>query len=284
LHIKIDTKGAKPATSKDGAPSADELIAAFNVPEHRQAAVRREFAVLEKRRKGLDGGILANIPVSASREGGRSLKDRIRAISGGSGIVGLVNGRRAEFVVHEAGVDGALAVGAMMMTAPAPRIDDDAGMRLIGLRFVGQTVIDACIGGGQDADMHRDDAHRYATWLQFVLREGPSDPVDDEMLAELESLCDMSFLDLDAVSSLLISIVERVERDGPVVVTAGDNGMDIVDRIDLQLDLGDILDQVETDPQVIAAIAARRADRRACSRRRSSVRTISNPELPGLFA
>lgn len=267
MHIRVDTRGTRLASTKGGAPTADELIVAFDVPVHRQAAVSTEMSKLAQHRGSICDGILAAIPVSRSRQTGRALQDRIRHLAGGS-VSRLVDGGGARLVVREAGMKGALAVAAMLLSAK-PDIDERWG--LAGLRFLGQTLLDALIGGpgridGVPIEDLRDDAHGYIGWLDLMRREGPGDGVDQEMLGEFEAMMDLAEIDHYSASSLLIECVRLVERDGPHVDVSAAAGEDIVARILLQLELGDILSQLQADPAVVAGIKQRRADRRAASR------------------
>ncbi len=283
MHVRVDTRGAKPASTKDGAPTADELIAAFDVPVHRQAAVANELSRLAQHRGSIGDGILAAIPVSRSRQAGRALQDRIRHLAGGS-VSRLIDGGGARLVVREAGMQGALAVAAMLLSAK-PDIDERWG--LTGLRFLGQTLLDALIGGpgkidGVPIEDLREDAHGYISWLDLVRREGPGDSVDREMLLEFEAVMDLAEIDHGNASSLLTECVRLVERDGPHVDLGAKPGEDIVDRILFQLELGDILSQLQADPAVLASIEQRRADRRAASRLVRETTSNLGPALPSL--
>ncbi|MCT8000584.1 hypothetical protein NZL82_01690 [Sphingomonas sanguinis] len=285
MYQRINTMGATPATADDGAPTAEELIAAYDVPAHRHAAVRRELAAYGRRRD-LTGGILGSIKVSASREGGRGLKDRLRRMAGPVGVASLIDSGRAMLVVNEAGVPGALAIGAMLMTASTSRQLD--GYDTVSLRCLGQQVIDSCLAGTEEAEVDRDSAHTYATLIDCLLRDGSGDDEDREMLASFEAMTHLASIDHRMAARFLLKVVERVEADGPWVDTAPDTETDIVDRIFLQLELSGLLDQLAADPVVLASINQRREDQRAwraakrLADRDAAAALEPSPLLPGL--
>ncbi len=100
---------------------------AYDVPLHGQESIRRELAYYS-RQQDLTGGLLASARVSASRESGRGLRDRLCRLSGAGGVSRLIDGRRALLAVDESCVPAALVIGAMLMTATPP--DDIAGLYL----------------------------------------------------------------------------------------------------------------------------------------------------------
>lgn len=283
MYQRIDTVGATPATIAFGSPTADELIAAYNVPAHRHDAVRREFAAYGRQRD-VSGGLLASIKVSASREAGRGLKDRLRRMAGPAGMADLIDSGRAMLVLREAGVQGALAIGAMLMTAPTSRAL--GGLDTMSLRCLGQQVIDSCVAGSAEADADRDEAHTFATLVDIMLRDGAGCDEEAETLVAFESMCTIVGLDHRHAARFLLAVVERVEADGPWIDTAPDAESDLIDRIFLQLELTDLLDQLTLDPNVISAINRRREDQRAwraarrVADREAAARSVAPQLLP----
>ncbi len=282
---RIETKGSRPATAKDGIPTVEQLITAYDVPAHRRAAVSRELARYGSGRD-LTGGILASVKVSASREGGRGLKDRLRRISGSAGVAGLIDSGRALLVINEGGVEGALAIGAMMMTSKSSIAME--GFDALALRVLGQQVIDSCVAGSEEADTDRDDAHTYATLIDVLNRDGTKCDEEREILAAFQAMCDLVSIDHLAAARFMMAVVEKVEANGPWVDVAAEAGGDLVDRILLQLELTALFEQLSIDPAVLATIAQRRDDHRAitAAKRRSerevAARIEPPPLLPGL--
>lgn len=282
MFQRIDLANAQPATKADGAPSADQLIEAYDVPLHRQGSVRRELAHYGRRRD-LTGGLLASVRVSASRESGRGLKDRLRRLSGAAGVSGLIDGRRALLAVDETGVPAALAIGAMLMTATPPH--DMEGLGVLAHRFLGQHVIDCCVGGSEEADDDRDNAHTYATLIHVLMRDGAKCDEERETVTTFEVMCHLAGVTPSTVVEFMMRVVERIEADGPWIDNARTPGCDIVDRIMQQLQLDAILDQLNSDPVVLAAIEQRRQDRRAWQRAHRAAAPMADtvPAIPGLF-
>jgi hypothetical protein len=258
LHDRINRRGARPATPAD-VPGADELIAAFQVPTHRHAALRQAYAAYSKRRDVSDG-IVSSIRVSDSRGEGRLLRDRIRHLGAPrreqerrdadvqtielttAGL--LISRGRGHLVVYEHGQRGALAIGASLRSLPLSPVT-------LGAHYLGQRIIDGVLGGTAELDDERDMAHGWATWLSLVLADENPAQVDADAVAGWSEMLQASAIDIREASSLLMRIVHMVEADGPYIDRGGDG--DIVDRLWTQLALDDLLDQVFADPAVVAA-------------------------------
>lgn len=182
-------------------------------------------------------------------------------MAGPVGVASLIDSGRAILVVNEAGVPGALAIGAMLMTASTSRQLD--GYDTVSLRCLGQQVIDSCVAGAEEAEVDRDAAHTYATLIDCLLRDGSHDDEDRETPTSFEAMTHLASIDHHMAARFLLKVVERVEADGPWIDTAPDAETDIVDRIFLQLELSGLLDQLAADPIILAAINKRREDQRA---------------------
>lgn len=272
LHDRIDTRRARPATANDGAPSAQELIDAFQVPPQRQAAVRTAFATYAKRRD-LSEGIVSSLKVSNSRGDGRQLRDRLRRLGEPrrqheakdaevqslelTNIGLLISRGRGHLVVYEHGQRGALAIGASLRSLPLSAVT-------LGAHYLGQRIVDSVLGGTEELDDDRDMAHGWATWLALVLADDRPAQIDAEAVAGWSEMFQASAIDIREASSLLMRIVHLVEEDGPYVDRGGDG--DIVDRIWTQLALDDLLDQVFSDPAIIAATRQRKEEQRLARR------------------
>lgn len=274
LRDKVDRSKAKSASIADGAPTTEELMRAFNVPEHRRGRVDAALAELiaERRAAGRDpcAGILAGIHVSGSRVGGRALKDRIRHLAGEDGSpVDLVDSGAARIVVHEAGLDGVIAIsGSLYKLKPG---GEASAWRIVGPRFIGQLLFDCIIGGGRvdgiPADAIREDAHGYVEWLRIMHRDGPGDMVDLEMMTEWDDMMDAAGIDRFEAANLLFEVVALVDRVGPYVPQGVKPGRSVMEHAFAQLELGSILDAMHAKPEVVAALLQRRRDRRALGRR-----------------
>jgi hypothetical protein len=274
LKDKVDRSKAKPASIADGAPTTEELMRAFNVPEHRRGRVDAALAELiaERRAAGRDpsAGILGGIHVSGSRAGGRALKDRIRYLAGEDGSpVDLVDSGAARLVVHETGLDGVIAIsGSLYKLKPG---DGEAAWRILGPRFLGQLLFDCIIGGGrldgENADDVREEAHGYVEWLRIMYRDGPGDMVDLEMLTEFDDMMDAACIDRSEAANLLFEVVALVDRAGPYVPRGVKPGHSVMEHVFGQMELGSILDSMHAKPEVVAALLQRRRERRAMGRR-----------------
>jgi hypothetical protein len=290
LKDRVDRSKVKPATIADGAPTTDELMRAFNVPEHRRARVDAALSELiaDRRTSGRDpsAGILGGIHVSGSRVGGRALKDRIRHLAGEDGSpVDLVDSGAARLVVHEAGLDGVIAIsGSLYKLKPG---GEEAAWRILGPRFLGQLLFDCIIGGGrldgENADDIREEAHGYVEWLRIMHRDGPGDMVDLEMLTEFDDMMDAASIDRSEAANLLFEVVTLVDRIGPYVPRGVKPGSSVMEHVFGQLELGNILSSLHTKPHVLQALQQRRRERRAHDRLRIARRVASPPPTIPLF-
>jgi hypothetical protein len=272
LHDRIDTRRARPATTTDGAPTAQELIDAFQVPEQRHAAVRNAFSAYSKRRD-LSDGIISSLKVSNSRGDGRQLRDRLRRLGEPrrqheakdpdvqslelTNIGLLISRGRGHLVVYEHGQRGALAIGASLRSLPLSAVT-------LGAHYLGQRIVDSVLGGTDELDEDRDMAHGWATWLAVVLADASPAQVDADAVTGWAEMFQASAIDIREASSLLMRIVRLVEEDGPYVDRGGDG--DVVDRIWTQLALDDLLDQVFSDPSIITAARQRKEEQRIARR------------------
>lgn len=275
MKDRVDRSKVKPATIADGAPTTEELMRAFNVPEHRRGRVDAALAELiaERRAAGRDppAGILAGIHVSGSRTGGRALKDRMRHLaSDDGGPVDLVDSGAARLVVYEAGLEGVIAIsGSLYKLKPG---GEEAAWRILGPRFLGQLLFDCIIGGtalidGVPPEAIREDAQGYVEWLRTMFRDGPGDMVDLEMLTEFDDMMDATSVDRNEAANLLFEVVALVDRVGPYVPEGVKPGQSVMEHAFAQLELGSILDSMHAKPEVVAALMQRRRERRALGRR-----------------
>lgn len=284
-------------------PSSDEIIAAFQVPAHREAEVRKAYVEYlaavdsDKRQKGRQpDSLFSSLYVPPSRLHCASA-DRIRSLgqesedreaepgdklANGSPVGTLISRGRWRLLLDDLGTSGAVAIAAALRSEPRT-------IETLGAHTIASAILDLVTEPSDGDEDVADEAAGWTIWLAAVLSDDQSDPVDEGDLLELEVLFGASGIDLREASAMMTATLEIVDRDGPY--KAPSRGHDAaISHVWSQITMQSILDHALSDPaaterheeRLERLRAERAAERDYRAARRSAESLADLPTLPGL--
>ncbi len=298
----MKTKRPAPAASiapSSAMPSADEIIAAFDVPEHRRSEVRASYeeylTSVDKdiRQKGRQpSNLLESIYVPSSRSH-CATADRIKSLGrqsedldydaiASSAVATMISRGRWRLLLEDAGTGGAVAIAGSLRKLPN-------SIENLGAHVVAAAILDLVTEPDAGDEDVSDEAAGWTLWLETVLSENEPDEVDRNDLDDLDAMLGASGIDIREVSSMMTATLALVDAHGHYVAPAKGHEA-AIDHVWSQMTMQEILDHALADPAATERheerLERRRAERAAerdfRAMRRANQTKIDMPAFPGL--